>query len=89
MATDHLAECGNGVAADKDVSSGSTPICYQLYLGNGTTLNFTKEEVGNPSVIFFANDVCCLIQTWDDTLDDWDPVKCVLHIQGQPIALVY
>jgi hypothetical protein len=89
MATDHPAECENGVAADKDASSGSTPTCRQLRLGNGTTLNFTKEEVGDPPAISFADDVCRLIQTWDDTSDDWDPVKCVLHIQGQPIALVY
>jgi hypothetical protein len=79
------------MAADSQAegSDGAVPTCRQLCLGNGTFLNFTKEEVGDPPAISFANNISCLIQTWDDTSNDWNPNKCVLHIQGQPIALVY
>ena len=73
----------------EDTLSGLPPTCRRLCLGNGTILNFTKDEVGDPPAVSFANNISCLIQTWDDTLDDWNPNKCVLHIQGQPIALVY
>ena len=89
VATDPPAEGGNRLAADEGAPSSSSPICRQLRLGNGTTLNFTKEEVGDPPAISFADDLHHLIQTWDDTSDDWDPFKCVLHIQGQPIAVIY
>jgi hypothetical protein len=88
-ATNPLAEGGNGPAAGEDAPSSSTLTCRQLRLGNGTTLNYTKEEVGDPPAISFADDLHHLIQTWDDTSDDWDPSKCVLHIQGQPIAVIY
>lgn len=86
MAADHQAEGSD----EEDTLSSLTPsTCRRLCLGNGTILDFTKEEVGDPPAISFANNISCLIQTWDDTLDGWNPDKCVLHIQGQPIALVY
>src|ERR1700679_1813467 len=79
------------MVADSQAESSdeAVPTYRQLCLGNGTILNFTKEEVGDPPAISFANNIPCLIQTWDDTSDDWNPNKCVLHIQGQPIALVH
>lgn len=89
MATDHQAEGSNRAVASVNASSGLTLTRRQLCLGDGTILNFTKEEVGDPPAISFADDIPSLVQTWDDTSDDWDPIKCVLHIQGQPIALVY
>jgi hypothetical protein len=92
MTGDHQAEGSDKTvlaATSEDTLSGLTPTCHQLCLGNGTILNFTKEEVGDPPAISFANDIPCLIQIWDDTLDEWNPHKCVLHIQGHPIALVY
>jgi hypothetical protein len=89
MATDHQAKGSNGATASEDTLSGLTPTCCQLRLGNGTILSYTKEEVGDPPAISFANDIPCLVQTWDNTSDDWDSHRCVLHIQGQPIALVY
>ncbi len=93
-ADSNLADLHSGMStqtilSSEDTLSGLTPICHQLCLGNGTILNFTKEEVGDPPAISFANDISCLIQTWNDTLNDWNPNKCVLHIQGQPIALIY
>jgi hypothetical protein len=92
IAADHEAEGGDRavqVAASENTLSGPPLTCRQLCLGNGTVLNFTKEEVGDPPAISFANNILCLIQTWDDTSDDWNPNKCVLHIQRQPIALIY
>ena len=67
----------------------SCPSQYQLHLGDGIVLCYTKEKVSDPPVISFADDIPLLVQMWDDTLDDWDPNDCVLHIWGQPIALIH
>jgi hypothetical protein len=84
------ADFSNGAAASEDGALSSLNLTSrQLCLGNSTILNFTKEEVGDPPAISFANDIPHLVQTWDDTSDDWDPNKCVLHIQGWPIAIIY
>ena len=88
-ATDHQAKGGNGSdgIAGRDTLSCSAR--RQLRLGNGVTLSFTKEEVSDPPAISFSGNIPLLIQMWDDRSDDWDPINCVLHIQGQPIALIH
>jgi hypothetical protein len=65
------------------------PVRHHLCLGNGTLLSFTKEEVSDPPAVSFADNIPLLVRTWDDTSDDWNPDDCVLHIQGQPIAVIH
>ena len=87
---DPQAKAANGAEASEGaLSSGLIPTHCQLHLGNGTILSFTKEKVGDPPAISFANNIPCLLQIWDNTSDDWNPNKCALHIQGWPITLVH
>jgi hypothetical protein len=60
---------------------------FQLRLGNGTMLCFSKQSVPDPPSIKFSDDIPQLMRMWDDSSAEWDPVQAVLHIQGQPIAL--
>ena len=89
VATDHQAKGGNGSNGIAGRDTLSCPTHHQLHLGNGVTLSFTKEEVSDPPAISFSGNIPLLIQMWDDRSDDWNPVDCVLHIQGQPIALIH
>jgi len=89
----HQAEEGDNGNRGEEAAAGedttSCPAQCHLRLGNGTLLSFTKEEVSDPPAVSFADDIPLLVRTWNDTSEDWCPNDCVLHIQGQPIALIH
>jgi hypothetical protein len=68
--------------------TSSTPGAQgNLRLANGTVLSFLKHTVPDPPAVSFAADLPWLIQIWDDSSAEWNPLRSVLHIQGHPIAV--
>lgn len=71
-----------------NLSSLSGSASY-LKLGNGKLLSFSKQSIPDPPSISFSKDIPQLMRMWDDCSAEWSPSEAVLHIQGEPIALMY